>query len=114
MSRPGIRDTARTETAGRSYRRQIQVLEARLTQMRQRRESSSLQFAESQFAAYANERANLTTSNKKLREENSELREEVEELKAMVELLKAQYTGQRGLVSEPRPTSPIVMTTGVL
>jgi len=90
----------------RNYRRQIQILEARLMQMRQQSENSSLEFAEKEIAAYAEEKSTLTTMNERLREENDELRDEVMELKAMVELLKAQHTRQRGLISEPR--SPVL------
>lgn len=90
---------------GRANRRQNHILEARLSQMRERFDGSSIEYAEKEIAAYAEERGVLTAKNNKLREENLELKDEVEELKAMVELLKAQHTGRRGLVSEPR--SPI-------
>ncbi len=86
----------------RACRRQIQILEVRLAQMRGRADGSSIEYAEKEIAAYAEERGVLAATNNKLREENLVLKDEVEELKAMVELLKAQHTGQRGLVSEPK------------
>jgi hypothetical protein len=57
-------------------------------QMRQREENSSLDFAEKEIAASAEEKGSLSTINERLMEENMELKEEVMELKAMVEVLK--------------------------
>lgn len=71
--------------------------------MRQREENSSIEFAEREMAASADEKGTLIATNERLTEENMTLRDEVMELKAMVEVLK----NRRGLVSEPRsPTSP--------
>jgi len=91
------------DTIFSGYRRQIQRLEARLIQMRQLAENSSLEFAEREIAAYADEKGSLTATNERLTEENLILKDEVMELKAMVEVLK----NRRGLVSEPRsPVNP--------
>ncbi|KAF8955458.1 hypothetical protein BDZ97DRAFT_1857834 [Flammula alnicola] len=90
------------EDGARSYRRQIQALEAQLTQMKQRAEKPRTSLAH-EIASAAAEKAALKVANDKLRGENFELKEEVEELKAMVEVLK----GRKGLISEPR-SSPII------
>ncbi|KAK2460619.1 hypothetical protein APHAL10511_007089 [Amanita phalloides] len=69
----------------RAYRRQIQTLEARLSQMR--RKTDSLRHPlEQEIASVATERASLTKANQKLRDENHRLRSDNEELRAVVEV----------------------------
>ncbi|KIL68561.1 hypothetical protein M378DRAFT_120766 [Amanita muscaria Koide BX008] len=69
----------------RAYRRQIQTLEARLSQMR--RKTESLRYPiEQEIASVAAEKATLIKANQKLREENVRLREEIDELRAVVEV----------------------------
>ena len=66
----------------RAHRRQIQMLEARLSQMRR----TLRQPIEQEIASVAAERGALTKGNQKLRDENSRLREEIDELRAVVEV----------------------------
>lgn len=69
----------------RAYRRQIQTLEARLSQMR--RKTDSLRHPlEQEITSAAGERAALTKANQKLRDENDRLRSDNEELRAVVEV----------------------------
>lgn len=89
----------------RTYRRQIQTLEARLKQTKRATENPRELFAH-EIASFSAEKAALRTANDNLREEILELKDEVEELKAMVEMLRGQHTGGRGLVSSR--SSPII------
>ncbi|KDR81843.1 hypothetical protein GALMADRAFT_221714 [Galerina marginata CBS 339.88] len=94
-----------SEDLARGYRRQIQTLEAQLKQMRHRKDSPRIPFAQG-ITSIQIEKATLNAANAQLREENIDLKFEVEEQAAMVELLKGQISRQ-GLVSEPR-SSPIL------
>jgi len=98
--------TSRLTSLGSVYRRQIQALEARLSQAT-RKNDTSRQHPAAEIAAFVAEKSALTQANNKLREENADLRDEAEEMRAMVEVLKAQISGRRGLVSEPR-ASPLL------
>ncbi|KAF8638866.1 hypothetical protein AX17_001922 [Amanita inopinata Kibby_2008] len=69
----------------RAYRRQIQTLEARLSQMR--RKTDTLRHPlEQEIALMAAERATLTKTNQKLRDDNATVRDEIDELRAAIEV----------------------------
>ncbi|KAJ7489834.1 hypothetical protein B0H11DRAFT_1859820 [Mycena galericulata] len=97
---------AELEENARVSRRQIQALEAQLSQAKRKAEIPSRRPAE--IAAFVAEKKALLDANAQLAEDNTNLREELEDMTAMVELLKGQVTGRRGLVSEPR-SSPILL-----
>lgn len=82
----------------RTYRRQIQALEARLALAKKRKENSRHMPAD-EIAVFVKEKSSLAKANDKLREDNLDLRDEVEEMRAMLEMLKAQVGGRKGLVS---------------
>jgi len=87
------------------YRRQIQALEARLSQEKRKADQPSQRPEE--FAAFVAEKKVLLDTVAQMREENINLREENEDMTAMVEVLKAQVSGRKGLVSDPR-SSPLL------
>ncbi|KAF8212369.1 hypothetical protein K438DRAFT_1806415 [Mycena galopus ATCC 62051] len=89
----------------RTYRRQIQALEAQLSQAKRKAEKPSRRPED--IAAFVAEKKTLLETNAQLTEENTNLREDLEDMTAMVEVLKGQVSGRRGLVSDPR-MSPIL------
>lgn len=91
--------------ANSAYRRQIQALEAQLSQAKRKADMPSRRPEE--IAAFVAEKKALLETNAQLMEEKINLREELEDMTAMVEVLKGQVSGRRGLVSNPR-MSPIL------
>ncbi|KAJ7905364.1 hypothetical protein B0H14DRAFT_2659988 [Mycena olivaceomarginata] len=89
----------------RAYRRQIQALEAQLSQAKRKADKPSRRPEE--IAAFVAEKKALLETNAHLMEEKTNLREELEDMTAMVEVLKGQVSGRRGVVSNPR-MSPIL------
>ena len=74
-----------SDSVQRAYRRKIQTLEARLSQMRRKTEFLRHPL-EQEITSVAAERETLTKTNQKLRDENQKLRNETEELKAVIEV----------------------------
>ncbi|KAJ6546552.1 hypothetical protein DFH09DRAFT_1262958 [Mycena vulgaris] len=96
---------AELDESARVYRRQIQALEARLSQEKRKADKPSRRPED--IAAFVAEKKALLEANHQLTDDNISLREEIEDMSAMVEVLKGQVSGRRGLVSEPR-SSPIL------
>jgi phage shock protein A len=90
---------------GSVYRRQIQALEAQLSQAKRKADKPSRRPEE--IAAFVAEKTALLEANAQLTEDNTNLREDLEDMTAMVEVLKGQVSGRKGLVSDPR-MSPIL------
>ncbi|KAG2078108.1 hypothetical protein BDR04DRAFT_1065222 [Suillus decipiens] len=85
----------------RSYRRQNQALEARLSLL-QKRCDASRRLPEAEIAAFMEEKSELAATNVRLREENADLKDEMGEMRARMELMKAQIDGHKGLIAETR------------
>ncbi|KAG1782696.1 hypothetical protein EV702DRAFT_397144 [Suillus placidus] len=85
----------------RSYRRQNQALEARLSLL-QKRCDASRRLPQAEIAAFIEEKSELAATNARLREENADLKDEMGEMRARMELMKARIDGHRGLIAETR------------
>lgn len=85
----------------RSYRRQNQALEARLSLL-QKRCDASRRLPQAEIAAFMEEKSELAATNARLREENADLKDEMGEMRARMELMKARIDGHRGLIAETR------------
>ncbi|KAJ7470633.1 hypothetical protein FB451DRAFT_1254355 [Mycena latifolia] len=96
---------AELDESARVYRRQIQALEARLSQEKRKADKPSRRPDE--IAAFVAEKKALLDANQQLTDDNTNLREEIEDMSAMVEVLKGQVSGRRGLVADPR-SSPVL------